>query len=340
MRVRTASIILLSCILTACQKDKPQAYGNLCVHASASLQEEPMSRAPYYATVPSTGNPLEAAIWASSTQYSYPHNELNDGRTDGTVTIHTSARFQSGSSQLISGVYYNAENIIDLYFIGLHPSDGWTWNADDNSASYTFNGSQDVMFAPETTGRYQGSKPHLAFKHLLTQIGIEIKAESEAVISAWGKITEMNIESHNGVSIDLSREYGAASSAEFSNPTTLNFYKNGSDEQFPDQTEGYTMTTDYENLAYTLCAPVAAFAEDLYDPGVRIPEYYINIRSEHREVRIPIDLMYGDESYYNENTRGKHFTLKLLFKMGNTIAVSASINDWETGGIGIGKIEE
>jgi hypothetical protein len=37
---------------------------------------------------------------------------------------------------------------------------------------------------------------------------------------------------------------------------------------------------------------------------------------------------------------GYMFRLNLTFQMGNTIAVSASIDDWQTGGIGVGNVTE
>jgi hypothetical protein len=128
----------------------------------------------------------------------------------------------------------------------------------------------------------------------------------------------------------------------FSNEkVAMNFYKTGTDEVFPVPGNGYTMTTEVEEVGYVLCEPVQAIVNDPYASGiVRVPEYKITIVSQYRNVTVDVDLKDGAESYFGSNTMGQQFTLNLMFKMGNTIAVSTGITDWQTGGIGIGKIEE
>ena len=94
-------------------------------------------------------------------------------------------------------------------------------------------------------------------------------------------------------------------------------------------------------MGYVLGEPVQAIVNDPYASGiVRVPEYKITIVSQYRNVTVDVDLKDGAESYFGSNTMGQQFTLNLIFKMGNTIAVSTGITDWQTGGIGIGKIEE
>jgi hypothetical protein len=50
---------------------------------------------------------------------------------------------------------------------------------------------------------------------------------------------------------------------------------------------------------------------------------------------LPIDLKTDDDTYFSENTRSKHFTLNLTFKMGNTIVITATlqVTDWKYGGM-------
>lgn len=188
---RIIIIAIISLLFNACQKTQIGEDKHLQVYLSASVQEEPMTRAPYYSTEPSALSPLEAAIWASTTRYIYPAGGSN-GRTDGTVAVHTTARFQSASEQLIAGIYYNQDHITPVYFVGLHPAIGWISNAENTVASFTFDGRQDVMFAPETTGQYpendQKTVPALHFNHLLSQIRLSIQAESDAIAVAWGKL--------------------------------------------------------------------------------------------------------------------------------------------------------
>ena len=62
-----------------------------------------------------------------------------------------------------------------------------------------------------------------------------------------------------------------------------------------------------------------------------------------RNIILDIDLKTKDgntdDAFFSGNTAGRLFTIGLNFKMGNNIAISTSITDWETGGTGTGEIE-
>ncbi len=342
---RIIIIAIISLLFNACQKTQIGDDKHSQVYLSASVQEEPMTRAPYYSTEPSAGSPLEAAIWASTTRYIYPAGGSN-GRTDGTVAVHTTARFQSAREQLIAGIYYNQDHITPVYFVGLHPASGWISNAENTVASFTFDGRQDVMFAPETTGQYpengQKTVPALHFNHLLSQIRLSIQAESDAIAVAWGKINSIKLIDPNGDSNSRANINLNNGGVTFDTPSidAYNFYSISSDAIFPGP-QAYELKTEEEELAYVLCAPVTATEKDQYSISVvRTSEYIIRLECEYRQIDIPLDLMSAEETYYAGSTKGKQFNIRLMFKAGDTITVSAKITDWETGGIGIGKIEE
>ena len=337
--------LIISTILTAgllCSCEKPQTGGpdeSCSIYLTADTSE---TKAPFNGTAPSESQPLDALVCISTTQYSYP-SDGNDGTTDGTIGKHLQVQFSSGSRQLINGAYYNQSTPDQtVYFSAMHPESGWSF-AGSTSARYTFDGSDDVMFAPEVTGMYGNQNlPTLNFHHLLTWIKMEIKADSESVATAWGPLRSITIGAKNGVSIDLGKSF-SRDDVVFENDVDMKFYKTSSPEEvFPDATTGYPMTTTSSEVAYVLCAPVIASRYDTgaSEDGIRIPEYHIRIVSENRDVTIPIDLMDAEGSYADGSTMGKQFTLSLTFKMGNTIAVSTNVTDWSTGGIGFGKIEE
>lgn len=297
-------------------------------------------KSPYTNETPSENSPLNALVCVSTDDFRFP-SEGKDGTEDGTIGKHIQAQFQSGTSQLINGAYYNQSFPKDVFFTAFHPQSDWTFT-DNTSASLTFNGSQDVMFAPQVSGKYGNANPPvLNFNHLLTWLKLEISAESDDVATAWGPLKSITIESSENVSIDLSKTF-SANDVKFSDEkVAMNFYRKGSDEVFPDTEDGYTMTTQVQEVGYVLCEPVQAIVKDPYASGiVRVPEYKITIVSQYRNVTVDVDLKDGAESYFGSNTMGQQFTLNLMFKMGNTIAVSTGITDWQTGGIGIGKIEE
>jgi hypothetical protein len=334
-------------ILVSCSKPHVSGIdsGSLIYLQAGTVQ----TKSPFEGSVPSGSSPLASLVCVSTAKdadggYLFP-SDGNDGTEDGTVGKHLPAEFQSGTAQLINGAYYNQsypEN--EVYFTALHPQDGWTFE-NDCIANITFDGSDDVMFAPVVIGKYGNAKyPKLQFHHLLTWLKVEVVAESEEVANAWGPLQTMNISGLTSVSFSMNTAQLDSAGVNFSGNTSdvIPFYKTGNnDEVFPDADEGYLMTTAPKEVAYVLCAPVKATERDPFnDVLVRTPEYYINITSRYRDVSVPVDLMAAEDQYFKGSTMGRQFTLRLKFKMGNTVAVSAGITDWLTGGIGIGKIEE
>ena len=329
-------------LFPACQKqDSVETDKNCSIYLSAGTVE---TRSPFEGTVPSEQEVLDALVCVSTTEFSFPSDGA-DGTTNGTIGKHLDVQFQSGSSQLVNGAYYNKDHVMPVYFIAMHPQSGWSFTDNNTHVSFEFNGSHDVMFAPHTTGEYQAQTPQLEFEHLLTWIKLEIRAESEDVAEAWGPLESVTIECKNQLSFDINKEFNTTD-IEFSNDGSLSFYQTGRfpDQEFPGAGK-YEMTTTAVDAAYVLCAPVTATIRDeiAFEQNgetVRTNEYYINIKTSNRNVRVPVDLKTSEDTWFSGSTSGKQFTISLTFKMGNNIAVSASITDWETGGIGFGKIEE
>ena len=347
-KMKLTNILFLCCIccLAACQKHKTDTFDDGCIYLYAGTKE---TKSPYTESVPSESSPLEALVCVSTVKdaisgsYVFP-SDGSDGTEDGTIGKHIQAEFQSGTAQLINGAYYNQSYPdTDVHFVAVHPQSGWTFT-DGTTAETTLNGYDDIMFAPRVTGRYSSqTHPELEFNHLLTWIRIEISADSEEVATAWGPLQSMTIQSRSKVQIPLGKETFSTEDVVFTGADIqMPFIKIGKDgEIFPDQVSGYTMTETPVETAYVLCAPVQATErEPSNDDIVRTPEYYINIVSRYRNVTVPIDLMETKDTYFTGSTMGAQFTLRLNFKLGNTISVSANITDWSTGGIGIGKIEE
>lgn len=344
-RIIIISVSLLGLLVSCSKHQVDNVDSSSAIYLQVGFVQ---TKTPFAGTVPSESSPLEALVCVSTEKdadgaYIFP-SDGKDGTEDGTVGKHIPTEFHSGSAQLINGAYYN-QNYPDkeVYFAALHPQSGWAiQNA--NQATVTFDGSDDVMFAPVVSGNYGNSTyPKLRFHHLLTWLKIEVEAESEAVANAWGPLMTMNISSLGTVSLNMDTDEFDPAGVVFSGNSSdvLPFYKTGKSEVFPDTADGYMLTVAPKEVAYVLCAPVNATERDPYnDELVRTPEYYINIVSRHRNVSIPIDLMEAESEYFTGSTMGTRFTLRLKFKMGNAVTVSAGITDWSTGGIGIGKIEE
>ena len=368
--------------MLACTKDTPEigmadAEASR-IYLSAGVSGTVSSRVPYHPTdgsgnvqtVPTASSPLDVSVWASTTSGVFP-NSGETGST-GTVAIHTDARFQSGSPQLLGkgDILYPQNNgtAVPVYFVGLHPKSvtqsSWTTSDDNKKANFTFTGKEDVMFAPQIEGKYGTAfenSPKFHFHHLLTWLRIEMvadKSESdvrkrEAVRDAWGKITSMTISSKNQVTVDLSGTTFSADNVSFGETTAnFKFYQTGSDNEFPVSGGSLIPTTNQngQEVAYVMCAPVACI-ESVFDQGIQgnvnVPEYTIRIETENRgQIDIPIDLKGTDGNPLdNVSTLGKQFTILLNFKMGNVISVAAGISltanaEWYTHGTGTGELTE
>lgn len=359
-------IILIAVALVGCQKDVPPMSDadDASFYLSASTESN-ITRVPYEQTEPSATpeGTLRAAIWASSNDASFENNGWN-GKTDangadvsGQVAIHTTANFVSARPQLLTAAVYPA-NGQTVHFIGLHPQAGWGHNGSNTqavtSANFTFNGSQDVMFAPRKAGTYDSSNSatnivNLHFYHLLTLLKIKIFAESQEAKTAWGNVKSITIKSKNKATIDIVGTYDYTNHSNVTYQSTENeyvwlpIYRIGSNEVFASNAKPYSLScppevTKPQEVAYVLCSPVEAkdkvLADGASEVWVEVPEYTLEIETENRHVQLPIDLRKNETTFFTGSTRATCFTLNLAFKMGNTIVATADVDDWKYGGTG------
>lgn len=337
------------------------------IYLSAGVGEPAVSsRTPYQYEVPTMSQPLDVSVWASTTMGNFG-NEGKNG-SDGRVAIHTQAHFQSGAPQLLGQAIYPKKDNTPVHFVGFHPkssdTDKWTLQNNNNSASFTFTGKEDVMFAPQISGAYDTAyenSPTFHFRHLLTWLRIEMIADMDeedvenrkAVAEAWGEIVSMTISSKNQVTVNnLSEDVFNSSNVVFSGDATdMNLYHTDTDNVFPNAGSQMIPYEKLTEVAYVLCAPVDG--DDMQysvDEGqdVKVPEYTLHVKTTKRDVYIPIDLMKKDGdavSPFTENTMGYQFVIQLNFKMGNVIGVSAAISldantDWFTHGTGSTDLKE
>lgn len=356
---RTIYILLnVLLLLGACQDEDVWVNNdvNERIYLGAMIEQPVQSRVPYTLTAPTKDNPLNVAVWASTTLNRYEDKDLIgkslSGPTD--VAYHTSATFTNGVEQLLNDAVYpnTTDKETPVYFIGMHPSEGWT-DTNGLTASNTFDGKTDVMFASQISGSYGNnvetkSWPTFTFKHLLTWLRIEMIAESEAIRDAWGSLEVLTIKSPNGVEIDFSMgDRFDASKVTFTGETDMKFYKTGTDDEFPGTNgvalpapppgEEDNVSSYVKELAYVLCAPVEATEKE---DEKKTTEYTLSLKTKNRSVTVPIDLMKAEGQHYTGTTMGHQFTILLNFKMGDDISVMAKVSDWSTGGIGSGELNE
>ena len=336
----------------------------------------PMDNQGHMIETPSPEHPLKTDVWGSTDSYIFTEEFYDQEKTrpwdgsdeSGKVAIHTDATFQSGDPQLLRAAIYNKNTKPTVYFVAFSPisqgAEKWVASDDGKSASFVFSGNDDVMFAPQVQGTYAtdySKSPVLSYRHLLTWLRVEMQAESKEVSDSWGAIKSMTIRSNSNVKIDLQKEaynndgtYNFEN-AVFSEETDLNFYKTIEEESY----DGAQVTmkkkftdevfTDIkvpylkkEELAYVLCAPVVGTDKKVVDgEEIDAEEYVITISTDKRNVAIPVDLRHmvsGVVQPFLGSTRCIQFTLSLNFKMGNTIYLTSSVQDWKVGGLVVGNI--
>ena len=336
----------------------------------------PMDNQGHMVETPSPEHPLKTDVWGSTTSYIFTEEFYDQEKTrpwdgsdeSGKVAIHTDATFQSGDPQLLRAAIYNKNTKPTVYFVAFSPisqgAEKWVASEDGKSASFVFSGNDDVMFAPQVQGTYAtdySKSPVLSYSHLLTWLRVEMQAESKEVSDSWGAIKSMTIRSNSNVKINLQKEaYNNDGTYNFENvvfseETDLNFYKTIEEESY----DGAQVTmkkkftdevfTDIkvpylkkEELAYVLCAPVVGTDKKVVDgEEIDAEEYVITISTDKRNVAIPVDLRHmvsGVVQPFLGSTRCMQFTLSLNFKMGNTIYLTSSVQDWKVGGLVVGNI--
>lgn len=249
-------------LLAACEKNTCNVSEGQPIYLAASLPEEGLTKVPFEGSTPSTSNPLNVAVWASTTSALY-----NNAGWDGSaahnhkVAIHTDGHFQSGEPQLLSKAIYPPPRVESsgtytadpVYFVAMHPQNSWS-TTDGTKAIYKFTGCEDVMFAPQIYGAYDTSEqnqvvtnsPTLAFKHLLTRISVKMGIQLEEgenlmdVQNAWGDVTGLKIQiydSHSGgsleglntVTVDLSK----GASFDYDDDLTFSYRNSAGDEASP-----------------------------------------------------------------------------------------------------------
>lgn len=368
----TALLTLLALAAGACSDGLTPPVGDGGIRLAAKVEGQTPSRSPYrpdgsQSGMPTPSTPLGVEIWATTEANRYQHRTNEDGVPyNGSfgkeVFFHTGAHFQSGDAQLLDDAVYprpDEGERIDVNFVGLHPIGIWSHPRENGGEDYSgataaFTGCEDVMLGPEIQGSYgmdYAANPHLIptfrFCHLLTclqvRMGAELDSDSrqekEDASEAWGKILSMTVRSRSRATLrrlsSITRE-NLASGVTFSEETDLDFHRIGQDGVFPAE-GGFAIPTEKTDAAYVLCAPVQARKGE--------EEYVIRIRTEKREVEIPVDLMEGEGIAEEDFTMGRWYTLLLNFRMGDIISLKAEISlegrtDWYVHGTGSFDIQE
>lgn len=299
--------------------------------AVASSIDETATKAAYALTTPNSDNPLAAAVWVSTTAHTFPGTQVGaDNELATIIDYHNTATFTSSSRQLLNAQLYYPSTDVPVYLVGMYPSAGWT-TSDGTSGLFSFDGSKDVMFAPEVSNHINTSAnyPILRFRHLLTWLKINIAAENQETADVWGKLKSISLKSMDQVSILF--ETGAATFTESETAHVMPLRLVSDDSALTARSLVLPLSSEY--MAYVLCAPVIATDS--------AEEYVLTINTVNRvNVQVPLNLKAADGSDFSGSTAGHQFTISLKFVQGDNILTSAVVSEWQNGGSTLIPVDE
>lgn len=334
MKIKTIILTLGIALLASCTSHEEVQPSRVPIYVGATVEgQQQETRAPYTLTAPSKTSPLNAAVWMSTTQHSFPNSNLGKGDENAPrIAYHNTATFTGRDKQLLNDQLFYPSNDKMVYFVGLYPQTAWTArDASGVSGSLgdcTFDGKTDVMYAPEVFNRYTTAPtyPILAFRHLLTWLRFKVCADSQESADAWGKVTDIKIKSRNR----LTMSFQTGSLSFNGDPVNMSAYT-PEDQPFTGQAvELYT--TPFE-VAYVLAEPVTATNSN--------NEYTLVVSNEGRkDVEVPINLKAKNNTDFTGSTAGHQFTITLKFANGDNIMTTVAVSPWENAGSMIIEVTE
>lgn len=269
--------------------------------------------APYSGSAPSEDNPLNAAVWFSTTPGVFPHAPEYPVYLPCRTTMEfegesvTYADYDENPKDNAPAISLKYPNNNDpVYCIGLHPASGW--NSDDGvKISHAITGAEDLMFADQITGTWNSHFPKQQYSHLLTWIKINFCAMTMEAARQWGGVTEITISSKDKLEIDLAKTSDKVTFSE--NVINIKTFEN---------VEGVLPTLTSTEAGSVLCSPATQYSVKIkttnYPDGKEIPV-------------ILTDLDYQPLASSSEAV-GKLFIISLYFSPFNVIEGTCTLNYW------------
>lgn len=287
------------------------------------------TRAPYMAQEPSAQAPLLARVLCSQTQgnYKVEVDEANNNGFMNFTAASTKTSFCLNNGTITPKSF--PRGVDSVYLVGLYPAETWTKNT-DTSASFNFNGSNDIMFAPEATTVKGGAVGTLAFGHKMTKINIQLRAVDDASITRWGEIENIALTGVGAAAAEPNTTVEvvfADGAATFSNAAaSLACYGTDGTDYTDKAYAGTTaLTTTPTTVAYTICQPV-----DATDGAT--DEYTLTVTSSTKgDVPVSFSLTSNTDDEFTGNTAGYAFTVTLSFSAVE-IQAQATVTPWDEQG--------
>lgn len=321
----------------ACTPENENPMGDVTGGDEIKLTMKSLSidtRAPFTGQI-AEQNALLARVLCSDKSDDYT-NEVDD-RDNGFINF-TVAATNTGFCQFDGteiGKFF-PQGVSTVYLCGLYPNPKETfWTNNGTTATCTFDGSDDVMYAPEVTTVKNGAVGNLAFTHQMTKLEVKVQAADAASATAWGDITSLTLTGiqtedntvaaanvNSVATVDL-----AAGTTSFGTPVaSLPFYGMKDATTYTNtvvNTLTLSETPATNAVAYTICEAITA-------DGGTDNEFQLAITTENRPdpTYILVNLKgAGDATDYSESTAGQSFTVNLSFSA-TEIFATASVKEW------------
>ena len=280
----------------------------------------------YIGTTPSSINNLDAAVWFSLETGYYPEELPDDASeqmkamsAETNIPVHGEINYKSGTATFPESDNVAAQpkyptNGHEVYCVGLYPKDNWTVSADGRYATHEISGEEDIMFAPEITGKWDRHFTSQRYHHMLTWIKVCVCTTTAEASKYWGKLKKITLKDvPKYLTIDLS----IPESDSFKTKDASIFSEDKVDEVIMESAQGLKMDIITQDVASIFCMPQQT--------------YTLSIECENgttQDIPIRLSVLEGENESLLEHPSGLQYLLILYFHPFNVVEGVCTLNAW------------
>lgn len=163
------------------------------------------------------------------------------------ITTTASVEGKTGTMELNDSQSFDQFNN-NAHFMAFYPE---YKNYAPGKASWTIDGTQDIMVTQPVTANYQGSRNvTFEFEHLLAQVVLKLVAEDDQVAQLYGSLLSAKIEVNNQLDLEIT-DTGEATLSHTNNTDSISFF-------FTDKTLKKDTITSQGLMIYPVAAGLTA----------------------------------------------------------------------------------
>lgn len=280
----------------------------------------------YTDTIPSGSNNLLAAVWFSLESGKYPEqlpvdatDEMKALSAETNIPIHGEINYKSGTATFPNSDSDDEKpkyptNDQNVYCVGLYPTTGWTVSADATKAEHDLSGMQDLMFAPEITGRWNEHFTFQRYRHLLTWLKICVCATTPEAATYWGKLKKITLNDlPNKLTVDLTQP----EDGDFELENVVTYSSETRNEPILNKEPGIDMGIMMKEVASVFCKPSSSYTISIECE---------NGRTVDKEIQLtPLN---ADDKDLLNYPAGLQYVLILYFHPYNVVEGVCTLNAW------------